>query len=54
MADWANLVGKLRDSEYDVAITTTNGWIESLILWLTGIPKRISFRGTFGAFSLRR
>ncbi len=50
LADWANLVGKLRDSEYDVAITTTNGWIESLILWLTGIPKRISFKGTFGAF----
>ena len=50
LADWANLVGKLRDSEYDIAITTTNGWIESLILWLTGIPKRISFKGAFGAF----
>ena len=50
LADWANLVGKLRDSEYDVAITTTSDWLTGLILWLTGIPARIGFQGAAGAF----
>lgn len=50
LADWANLVGRLRDREYDVAITTTNTWSEGLIIWLTGIPTRIGFRGNGSLF----
>ncbi|MDJ0615198.1 MAG: glycosyltransferase family 9 protein [Calothrix sp. MO_192.B10] len=50
LADWANLVGRLRDREYDVAITTTNSWSEGLILWLTGIPTRIGFKGKGAVF----
>lgn len=50
LADWANLVGRLRDREYDVAITTTNTWSEGLILWLTGIPTRVGFQGNTGFF----
>ncbi|MDJ0797687.1 MAG: glycosyltransferase family 9 protein [Calothrix sp. MO_167.B12] len=50
LADWANLVGRLRDREYDVAITTTNNWSEGLILWLTGIPTRVGFKGKGAGF----
>ncbi len=50
LADWANLVGRLRDREYDIAITTTNTWSEGLIIWLTGIPTRIGFRGNGSVF----
>jgi len=50
LADWANLVGKLRDREYDVAITTNNNWPKGLILWLTGIPMRIGFQADAGFF----
>ncbi|MDJ0733736.1 MAG: glycosyltransferase family 9 protein [Nostocaceae cyanobacterium] len=49
LADWANLVGTIRDREYDVAITTGQSWLEGLVLWLTGIPTRISYKGKGGA-----
>ncbi|MEM7726669.1 MAG: glycosyltransferase family 9 protein [Cyanobacteria bacterium P01_A01_bin.45] len=45
LADWGNLVGTIREREYDAAITSQPSWILGLILWLTGIPKRITFQG---------
>ncbi|KOP24841.1 glycosyltransferase [Hapalosiphon sp. MRB220] len=50
LADWANLVGILRDREYDAAITLTQSWLMGLLLWLTGIPTRIGYKGKGAAF----
>lgn len=50
LADWGNLVGTIRDREYDVAITTLANWAVGLVLWLTGIPVRIGFQGKASGF----
>lgn len=41
LADWGNLLGSIRDREYDVAISLDNSWVIGLLLWMTGISKRI-------------
>jgi len=43
-ADWANLLGVLRDRYYDVAISLGQRWGVGLLLWLTGTPKRIGYQ----------
>ncbi|WP_016950238.1 glycosyltransferase family 9 protein [Anabaena sp. PCC 7108] len=50
LADWGNLVGTIRDREYDVAITIGQSWLVSLFLWLTGIPARIGYQGKGAGF----
>jgi ADP-heptose:LPS heptosyltransferase len=45
LADWGNLVGSMRDREYDVAIALGQSWLVGLLLWLTGIPRRIGYKG---------
>ncbi|MFN6559565.1 MAG: glycosyltransferase family 9 protein [Nostoc sp. ChiSLP01] len=45
LADWGNLVGTIRDREYDVAIAVGQSWSIGLLLWLTGIPIRIGYQG---------
>ncbi|MBD2440306.1 glycosyltransferase family 9 protein [Nostoc sp. FACHB-110] len=45
LADWGNLVGSIRDREYDIAISFGQSWLVGLMLWLTGIPQRIGFEG---------
>ncbi|MBH8575923.1 glycosyltransferase family 9 protein [Nostocaceae cyanobacterium CENA369] len=50
MADWGNLVGSIRDREYDVAIIVGQSWLLGLLLWLTGIPKRIGYEGKGAMF----
>ncbi|MBW4568525.1 MAG: glycosyltransferase family 9 protein [Tolypothrix carrinoi HA7290-LM1] len=50
LADWGNLVGMIRDREYDVAIVLGQSWLIGLILWLTGIPTRIGYEGKGSAF----
>ena len=45
LADWGNLVGAVRDHEYDVAIAVGQFWSVGLLLWLTGIRTRIGYRG---------
>ncbi|MEA5619158.1 glycosyltransferase family 9 protein [Cronbergia sp. UHCC 0137] len=50
LADWGNLVGTIRDREYDVAITTKQSWFTGLLLWLTGIPTRIGYQGNGAVF----
>jgi ADP-heptose:LPS heptosyltransferase len=42
-ADWANLLGVIRDRTYDVAIAAGGGWGVGLLLWLTGTPARIGY-----------
>lgn len=50
LADWGNLVGTIRDREYDIAIASAQDWFVGLVLWLTGIPKRIGFKGNGSVF----
>ncbi|HEY9625046.1 MAG TPA: glycosyltransferase family 9 protein [Crinalium sp.] len=45
-ADWANLLGVIRDRSYDVAISLGQRWGVGLMLWLTGVPVRISYAGS--------
>jgi ADP-heptose:LPS heptosyltransferase len=50
LADWGNLVGTIRDREYDAAIAFGQSWLVGLMLWLTGIPTRVGFKGKGAAF----
>jgi len=50
MADWGNLIGLIRDREYDVAITSSQSWFTGLLLWLTGINTRVGFQGNSSLF----
>ncbi|MEH2081719.1 MAG: glycosyltransferase family 9 protein [Nostoc sp.] len=50
LADWGNLVGTIRDREYDVAIAVGQNWLVGLLLWLTGIPIRIGYQGKGSGF----
>lgn len=50
LADWSNLLGTIRDREYDVAITAGESWFVGLFLWLSGIPTRIGFQGSGSNF----
>ncbi|MBW4614479.1 MAG: glycosyltransferase family 9 protein [Desmonostoc vinosum HA7617-LM4] len=50
LADWGNLVGTIRDREYDVAIAVGQSWLVGLVLWLTGIPTRIGYKGKGSVF----
>jgi ADP-heptose:LPS heptosyltransferase len=50
LADWGNLVGMIRDREYDAAITVGQSWLVGLLLWLTGIPTRIGYQGKGAVF----
>ena len=44
LADYLNLLGMIRDREYDIAILTEPNWALELLLWLNGIPRRIGFK----------
>jgi ADP-heptose:LPS heptosyltransferase len=44
-ADWANLLGVIRDRYYDVALSLGQRWGVGFLLWLTGTPKRIGYEG---------
>lgn len=43
LADYLNLLGMIRDREYEVVITLEDNWIVSFLLWLNGIPTRIGY-----------
>ena len=46
LADWGNLLGVIRDREYDVVISLGQSWLLGLLLWMTGIPTRIGHQGS--------
>jgi ADP-heptose:LPS heptosyltransferase len=50
LADWGNLLGIVRDREYEVVISKANSFSLGLLLWLAGIPTRIAFRGGAGTW----
>ena len=43
-ADYLNLLGTVRDREYDVLISLKTTWRIKLLLWLNGIPTRIGYQ----------
>ncbi|HEY9639595.1 MAG TPA: glycosyltransferase family 9 protein [Coleofasciculaceae cyanobacterium] len=51
-ADWANLLGVMRDRYYTAALYTGKGWGIELLLWLTGIPTRIGYANSTGKMFL--
>ena len=51
-AEWANLLGILRDNSYDIALSLGQRWGVGLLLWLTGIPVRVSYGGSIGTVFL--
>ncbi|MBT9314961.1 glycosyltransferase family 9 protein [Leptothoe spongobia] len=42
-ADWANLLGIIRDHEFEVVLCASDRWEEAVLLWLSGIPARIGY-----------
>lgn len=47
LADYLNILGVIRDREYDVALSLSNRWTLGLLLWLNGIPVRIGYKTNF-------
>lgn len=45
-ADWANLLGVIRDRYYDIAIALGRRWAVGLLLWLTGTAVRVGYAGS--------
>jgi ADP-heptose:LPS heptosyltransferase len=43
-ADWGNLLGTIRDKEYDIVLSLGRRFGVGFFLWLTGIPKRIGYK----------
>jgi ADP-heptose:LPS heptosyltransferase len=44
-ADWGNLIGWIRERDYDALISLDPGLFGGLFLWLTGVPIRVGFQG---------
>ncbi|MBF2072946.1 MAG: glycosyltransferase family 9 protein [Synechococcales cyanobacterium C42_A2020_086] len=42
-ADWANLLGVIRDRDYEAVLSLGRSWGVGLLLWLTGIPTRVGY-----------
>ncbi len=45
LADYLNLLGVIRDREYDAAINLGSPWTIATLLWLNGIPTRVGYQG---------
>jgi ADP-heptose:LPS heptosyltransferase len=52
LADFGNLLGIIRDREYDVAISLGRRQSISLLLWMSGIPTRIGYDASPGKLFL--
>jgi ADP-heptose:LPS heptosyltransferase len=48
LADLGNLLGVIREREYDIALSLGQRWTVGLLLWLTGIPVRVGYAGSAG------
>lgn len=48
LADWSNLLGIVRDREYDAVFSLDRTFLSGLMLWLTGISTRVGYRGSSG------
>lgn len=45
LADWGNLLGSIREREYEAVLSLGQRSLVGLFLWLTGIPKRVGYAG---------
>ncbi len=52
LADWGNFLGVVRDREFEVVLSLGQRWTVGLLLWLTGIPKRVGYAGSSGELFL--
>ncbi len=52
LADWGNLLGVIRDREYDIVLSLGQRWAVGFLLWLTGVPSRVSYAGSAGQMFL--
>lgn len=43
-ADYLNLLGIIRDREYDAVVSLKTSWRIKLLLWLNGVPIRVGYR----------
>ncbi len=50
LADFGNLLGTIRDREYNIAITLGQRWSVGFLLWLTGIPTRVGYASKNDSF----
>lgn len=48
LADFGNLLGIIRDREYDAALTLGHRWSIGLLLWLSGIGIRVGYAASNG------
>lgn len=46
--DFSNLLGVIRDREYDVVLSLGRRWAIGFLLWMSGIPKRIGYDANAG------
>ncbi len=46
LADYLNLLGMIRDREYDIALTLGQRWAVGFLLWLNGIGIRVGYQTT--------
>jgi ADP-heptose:LPS heptosyltransferase len=44
LAEYLNLLGIIRDREYEIAISLTNSLAINLLLWLNGVPTRVGYK----------
>jgi ADP-heptose:LPS heptosyltransferase len=52
LADFGNLLGIIRDREYDVALSLAQRGSIGLLLWMSGIPTRIGYEANAGKWFL--
>ena len=50
LADYLNLLGVIRDREYEVALTLGQRWTVGFLLWLNGIPIRVGYKSSGSLF----
>lgn len=50
LADFLNLLGVIRDREYEAVLTVARQWTIELLLWLNGIPQRVGYQSSAGFF----
>jgi ADP-heptose:LPS heptosyltransferase len=50
LADYLNLLGMIRDREYDLALSLGQRWTVGLLLWLNGIDVRVGYKTNTSIF----
>lgn len=50
LADYLNLLGIIRDREYDIALSLGRRWTVGLLLWLNGINIRVGYKTNTSIF----